>query len=129
MDTMVFVDKASAKHLRLVNKLATNPSDLKQGDFTVVAGYAAIADEDVVQDAVGSFNVEGGILVQSAKLHTTATKNDFSTVGQDVFWHMGTQTFSAVSATGNWKVGSIVEVKDANGVIIFDKLRRAVLVA
>ena len=55
-------------HVRIKNETG---ADIDQYQFAIVGPYAAVADEDIADDAVGSFHVEEGIQIQTDELHAT----------------------------------------------------------
>ncbi len=117
---MVSIERTRTTHLALVNDTGAK---LTQNDFAVVGGYAVIADQDVAAGAEGSFNVEQGILVQAGNLH--ATENAFDTIGDVIYWDETSKTFSDTEDAAYDAVGILVEKKDSDGIIVFDKRRYA----
>lgn len=118
---MVYVTKENVAHIMGTNDTG---AALSQGDFAIVGPYAAIADEDVASTAEGSFHVAEGIQVQADDL--TTGEDTFGTFGQEVYWD-GTN-FSDTETVGYYLVGYLVDTKDSNGVIVFEKLRYAEIV-
>ena len=118
---MVFAETVPQKSVVFPN---TTGADLKQGDFAVVGPFAGIADGDIAEDAVGSFHVEEGIRVNTADL--VYGQDTFATLGQPVFWDATSLEFSDTETAGYYLVGYLLEVKDANGAITFEKRRYAV---
>jgi hypothetical protein len=119
----VYIEKENRDHVRYTNGTG---ADLDQYEFCVVGPYAAVADEDIANDAEGSFHVEEGIEIQTDDLVTS--EDTFATLGQEVFWSSVDQEFSDTETAGYYHVGYLSVVKDANDVIKFEKLRYAVIV-
>lgn len=117
-DRMTYVIKEVVNHIMFENDTGAN---LNQGDFAVVGPFAAIADEDVLNGAEGSFFVQEGIQVETDELKTG--ENTFGTLGQEVFWDSTNNEFSDTETVGYDLVGYLTKVKDSEGVIRFDKLR------
>lgn len=122
MSTTVYVEKQAADHLRLVND---SGADVVQGEFAVISGLAAVADEAVVSGAIGSFHTEDGIVIQASDLKSG--EKTFATGGQTVYWNASTKEFSDTRTVGYYEVGTLSEVL-SGGVIRFVKFFRAVLV-
>lgn len=116
----VFIEKEKCDHVRIANDTG---AALAQYEFAVVGPFAAVADEDIASAAVGAFHVEEGIQIQASDL--AAGENTFATSGQPVFWDSATSTFSDTSTAGYFAVGFLLKIKDANGVIVFEKTRYA----
>lgn len=110
-------------HVRIKNGTG---GDLDQYQFAIVGPYAAVADEDVAENAVGSFHVEEGIQIQTTDLH--AAQNTFATVGNPVYWDPATSKFSDTLTEGYYLVGYLLQAKNSDGVIVFEKERYAKLV-
>ena len=119
----VYIEKELCTHVRIAND---SGADLVQYEFAVVGPYAAVADDIIVADAVGSIHVEEGIQVQTTDLH--ATQNTFATIGQKVYWDTASGTFSDTSTAAYYLVGHLITVKDTNDMILFEKERYAVVV-
>lgn len=118
-----YVQQEELKSLPLTNDTG---ADLNQNDFTVLGAWACIANNDVSNGAVGYFDVREGIAVQADDLVTGELT--FATEGQEVFWSPSDLAFSDTETAGYYLVGYLTEVKDANGVIVFEKLRHATLI-
>lgn len=118
MSATVFVEKEAAKHLRLYNDTGVA---LAQGEFCVIGGIAAVADEAVAAAAgsVGSFHIADGMVIQASEFVST-DEDTFATGGQAVYWDPVTKKFSDTRKAGYLKVGTLVEVI-AGGVIRFAK--------
>jgi hypothetical protein len=118
MSATVFVEKEGADHLRLYNDSGAN---VAQGEFCVIGGIAAVADEAVVSGAIGSFHVEEGIVLQAGSVADCVVGEcTFATGGQKVYWNPVTKKFSDTRQPGYLKVGTLVEIL-AGGVIRFAK--------
>ena len=123
MSANVYIQKEDCDHVRFTNDTG---ADVSQYDFEVTGPYAAVADEDIADAAVGSWHVEEGIQIQSDELETGELT--FATLGQAVYWNATGLTFSDTETVGYYLVGYLIRVKDSNGMIIFEKLRYAELV-
>lgn len=119
----VFIEKEKCDHVRIKNETG---ADIDQYQFAIVGPYAAVADEDIADDAVGSFHVEEGIQIQTTDLH--ATQNTFATVGNPVYWDPATSKFSDTLTATYYLVGYLLQAKNSDGVIVFEKARYAKLV-
>lgn len=119
----VYVVKENNDHVLMDNDTG---ADLDQYEFCVVGPYAAVADEDIESLAEGSFHVAEGIQIQSDDLVTG--EDTFATQGQEVFWSGSDNAFSDTETAGYCLVGYLVVVKDANGMIVFEKTRYATLI-
>lgn len=122
-DKMVYVIKEVVDHIMGYNDTG---ADLSQGDFAVVGPYAAIADEDIANGAMGPFHIQEGIQVQADDLVTGELT--FGTWGQATYWSAVDKAFSDTETAGYHLVGYLTMVKDTNGKIEFEKLRYAELV-
>ena len=123
MAANVYIQQESVDHVRFINDTG---ADVSQYDFNVVGPYAAVADEDISSAAVGPWHVEEGIHIQTTDLKTG--ENTFATRGQAVYFDATNLEFSDTSTAGYYLVGYLTEVKDANGMIVFEKLRYAEVV-
>jgi len=119
----VFIEKERCDHVRIANDTG---ADLEQYEFGVVGPFAAVADEDIAEDAVGSLHVEEGIQIQTDELH--AAQNTFATVGAAVYWDPTTGKFSDTLTATYYLVGYLLQAKNSDGVIVFEKERYAKLV-
>jgi len=119
----VFIEKERCDHVRIANDTG---ADLEQYEFGVIGPFAAVADEIVLDGAVGSFHVEEGIQIQTDELH--AAQNMFATVGAAVYWDPATETFSDTLTATYYLVGYLLQAKNSDGVIVFEKERYAKLV-
>jgi hypothetical protein len=106
MSATVFVEKEEIRHLRLYND---SGAAVVQGEFCVIGGIAAVADEDVSSGSVGSFHVEEGIVLQASE-YVSASEDTFATGGQKVYWDPVTKLFSDTRKAGYLAVGTVVEV-------------------
>jgi hypothetical protein len=116
----VFIQKEKCDHVRIANNTGAN---LEQHEFTVVGPFAAVADNDILDGAVGSFHIEEGIQLHASDLLTGS--DTFATVGQPVYWSPLDLKFSDVWADGYYLVGFLLAAKDSDGVIVFEKQRYA----
>ncbi len=107
-------------HLALVN---TTGAALEAGELAVIEGFVGIADQGIEADATGTFAVAEGLQFESKDLK--GGEDTFDTLGQDVFWDKTSKQFSNTTAATKFRVGYITQVKDAQGVIVIDKLRHA----
>jgi hypothetical protein len=119
----VFIEKEKCDHVRIKNGTG---ADLAQYEFAIVGPYAAVADEAIASNAVGSLHVEEGIQIQTTDLH--ATQNTFATVGAPVYWDNATKKFSDTLTEDYYLVGYLLVAKNSDGVIVFEKERYAKLV-
>lgn len=119
----VFIEKEMCDHVRIKNETG---ADIDQYQFAIVGPYAAVADEDIADDAVGSFHVEEGIQIQTDELH--AAQNTFATIGNPVYWDPATETFSDTLTATYYLVGYLLQVKNSEGMIVFEKERYAKVV-
>lgn len=119
----VYVQQEELNHIPLTNDLG---ADIAQGEFCVIGAWACVADEAVASLASGSFDVREGIGVQSSDL--VSGEDTFGTEGQEVFWSAADNAFSDTETAGYYLVGYLTETKDSDGVIVFEKLRHAVLI-
>lgn len=120
---VVYSERENTEVKRLVNDTGVA---LAQYELAVVAGYVAIALEAVASGATGPFYVAEGADVQVSTLK--AGEDTFATLGQPVYLDTVTDTLSDTSTPGYYEVGSVSTIKNANGVVWFDKYRRAVLI-
>ena len=121
----VFIEKERCDHVRIANDTG---ADMVQYEFGVVGSYAAVADEAIVNGAVGSLHVEQGIQVQAEAADLKDGQNTFATPGQPVYWDATNKKFSDTLTNGYYKVGSLITPKTSEGVILFEKHRYATLV-
>jgi hypothetical protein len=119
----VYIEKEMCDHVRIKNETG---ADIDQYQFAIVGPYAAVADEDIADDAVGSFHVEEGIQIQTDELH--AAQNTFATIGNPVYWDPATETFSDTLTATYYLVGYLLQVKNSDGMIVFEKERYAKVV-
>ena len=101
-------------------------ADLAQYEFCLIGPYAAVADDAITSTATGTYTIESEIEVQASDLKTG--ENTFGTLYQDVFWDDTNKKFSDTSTGGYYFVGNLTSVKDAKGVIKFNKILRHELV-
>lgn len=118
-----FVEKEPAGYQFLRN---TSGAEVVAGEFCIIGGFAAIAQETIAADAWGNFLTGSGALVQSAEL--TESEDTFGTPGAYVYWNNATKSFSDTAQTGYYKVGQLNTAK-AGGVIAFNKFEKAEIVA
>lgn len=120
----VYIERELGDHIRLYNGTGAS---IAQYDLVVLSGFVAVADEAVANTAIGSFYVKEGAVLQSTSLH--ATENTFATNGQAVYLTPA-GTLSDTSTAGYKLVGNLVAggTKDANGVIQFAKVGRAITI-
>jgi hypothetical protein len=118
MAANVYIQTEQVDHIRFQNDTG---ADVAQYDFNVPGPYAAVADEAITSGSVGPWHVEEGILIQASDLKTG--ENTFATLGQKVYFDASTLEFSDTETVGYYHVGYLTTVKDANGVIVFEKMR------
>ena len=118
----VYIEKERCDHVRIANDTG---AELAQYEFAVVGPFAAVADEVIAIGAVGPLHVEEGIQIQASNL--TAAELTFATSGQAVYLD-GDGNFSDTETAGYYLVGYLLQVKNSNGVIVFEKTRYAVVV-
>lgn len=118
-----FVEKEPAGYQFLRN---TSGAEVVAGEFCIIGGFAAIAQETIAANAWGNFLTGSGALVQSAKL--TTSEDTFGTPGAYVYWNNTDKSFSDTVTTGYYKVGQLNTAKAA-GVIAFNKFERAEIVS
>lgn len=118
-----FVEKEPAGYQFLRN---TSGAEVVAGEFCIIGGFAAIAQETIAANAWGNFLTGSGALVQSAEL--TASEDTFGTPGAYVYWNNTDKSFSDTVTTGYYKVGQLNTAK-ADGVIAFNKFERAEIVS
>lgn len=123
MAAIVYIEQEVVEHVRIKNG---SGADMAQYEFGVVGPFAAVADEAVASNAVGPYHVEQGLVIQADEL--TEAEDTFATVGQNVYWNATTRKFSDTLTEGYYHVGNLLTVKDANGVIRFEKRRYASVV-
>lgn len=117
---VTYVQNEMVDHLIVPNG---SGADWSQGDFVIVGPFGGVADKDVADGAIGSIHVEEGIQLHANDLK--ATEDTFATWGQAVYWDDTTKEFSDTSTAGYYAVGYLTQVKDADGMIIFEKTRYA----
>lgn len=118
-----FVEKEPAGYQFLRN---TSGAKVVAGEFCIIGGFAAIAQETIAANAWGNFLTGSGALVQSAKL--TSSEDTFDTPGAYVYWNNSDKSFSDTVNVGYYKVGQLNTVK-SRGVIAFNKFEKAEIVA
>lgn len=96
---------------------------LEQNDLVVNNGQVCVAIEAVASGAVGPFAVDEGLQLQTSDLK--ATEDTFGAEGDPVYWDPATGDASDTLTAGYYQIGIITKVKDANGVIVFDKFKYA----
>ena len=117
-----FVEKEPAGYQFLRN---TSGAEVVAGEFCIIGGFAAIAQETIAANAWGNFLTGSGALVQSAEL--TTSEDTFGTPGAYVYWNDTTKSFSDTLQVGYYKVGQLNTAK-VDGVIAFNKFERAEIV-
>lgn len=123
-DKMVFVKKENVDVINLTNDLG---AAINQGDFVVIGPWCGVAMQDIAIGGNGPIHVEGGIQVQADDLVTG--EDTFGTEGQEVYFDTAEKEFSDTETGGYYLVGYLIGSKDSNGMIEFEKLRLAELVA
>lgn len=118
-----FIEKEPDTYVRLWNDTG---AALVAGEFCLIGGIAAIAQEAIAIGAYGGFVVGEGLVFQTATLKTG--EKTFATPNQDVFWDNTGKTFSDTSTAGYYKIGQLAEVIDS-GVIRVIKQYKAEVVA
>lgn len=98
-------------------------SDIDQNEFVVLHGFNCVAENDVLNGEYGAFEVEEGIQVQAADFK--AGEDTFGTLGDLVCFDPITSKLSDQRKIGYTFAGLLTEVKNADGVIVFDKFRYA----
>ena len=121
----VFIEKERCDHVRIANDTG---ADLGQYEFGVVGPFAAVADEIILNGAVGPLHVEQGIQIQAGAADLKDGQNTFATPGKPVYWDATSKKFSDTLTNGYYKVGSLITPKNSDGVILFEKSRYATLV-
>ena len=102
-------------------------ADLVQYEATVIGGvWAAVANEAIDDGEVGPFHVQDGAQFHIDNL--VYGEDTFDTFGQPVYFDPTTGDFSDTETVGYYLWGNLVLAKDANGMIIVEKRRRAVLI-
>lgn len=119
-----FVEKEPADYVYLKN---ITGAELVAGEFCIIGSYGAIAQEGIAINAYGGFLIGENALIQTDTL--TTAENTFATVGQMVYFNNTDKSFSDTATTGYYKVGQLNTVKDANGVIAFNKFEKADIVS
>lgn len=117
-----FLEKEAGNYVYLVNDTG---ADVVAGEFCIVGGLAAIAQESVASTARGGFQVAEGAMVQTDTL--TTGEDTFGTANADVYWDNTGKKFSDTKTIGYYKVGVVSEAK-AGGVIRFLKYFKAEIV-
>jgi predicted RecA/RadA family phage recombinase len=120
----VFVDKEKNDHVPIYNG---SGSAIVRGQFVVMNGICGVADQDIAAGAYGTVHIEEGIEIQTDDLVTG--ENTFATLGQKVYWKAADSAFSDTSTAGYSAIGILTKVKDAAGVIRFEKFRYPEVVA
>jgi hypothetical protein len=117
----VYVEKEKNDVLRMFNGSGL---DIDQDQFVVLNGFNAIAENDVLNDEYGEFQVEEGLQVQVAAADQEPGENTFLTLGQEVYF-TPSDTFSDTPDVTYTKAGILTQTKRSDGVIVFDKFRYA----
>ena len=118
-----FVEKEPAGYVYLKN---TTGAEVVAGEFCIVGGFAAIAQETIAIDAYGGFLIGAGTLVQTDTL--TTAEDTFGTANAYVYFNNTSKDFSDTVTVGYYKVGQLNTVK-ASGVIEFNKFEKAEIVS
>ena len=105
----------------------TAPAAITQLDFVVSAPWCGVADTDIANGETGTIYVAEGQRIQADNF--VSGKDTFDTVGQVVYFKSTTGEFADTSTSGYYPVGYLVEVKNSNGVIVFEKTRYTEAVA
>ena len=116
----VYVQSIKNDVLRMLNDTG---SDIDQGEFVVLHGFNCVAENDVLNGEYGAFEVEEGIQVQAADLK--AGEDTFGSLGDVVCFDPITSKLSDQRKIGYTMAGLLTEVKNTDGVIVFDKFRYA----
>jgi len=119
---VVYVEKEKISVIRMLNDTGF---DIAQDEFVVLHGFNAIAENAVGDGEYGSFQVEEGIQVQAGQADLETGEDTFATLGQTVYFNATNQTFADTPHDAYTRAGILTQVKDADGVIIFDKFRYA----
>ena len=107
----VFVEKEAGDYVRLWNDTG---AALVAGEFCIIGGVGAIAQESIANGAYGGFSVGQGLVFQTDT--TKDTEETFATPNQAVYWDNTNKVFSDTKTVGYYKVGQLAEVI-ASGVI------------
>ena len=117
-----FVEKEAVDYVRLWNDTG---AALVAGEFAIIGGVGAIAQEAIANGAYGGFAVGQGLVFQTDT--TKDTEETFATQNQAVYWDNTGKSFSDTKTVGYYKVGQLAEVI-ASGVIRVLKDYKAELV-
>lgn len=120
MGATVYVEREKCDHLRLANNTG---ADLVQGEFTLVGGYPAVADEPIANNAVGSFHVEPNIVCQASEFSTG--EGTFPTANAEIYFDPVDKKFSNTKSADVYGVGRVTEIL-TGGVVRFAKYHRAI---
>lgn len=104
----------------------TSGAEVVAGEFCIIGGFAAVAQETIAANAWGNFLTGSAALIQTAEL--TGSEDTFGTPGQIVYWNNTDKSFSDTVTVGYYAVGQLNTAK-ASGVITFNKYEKAVIVA
>jgi hypothetical protein len=119
----IYVQTEKVTHVVVTNDTG---ADMSQYDFDVVGPWAAVADRDVDNGEIGSFHVEEGIQLQSDNLKNG--EDTFATPNQAVYFNITTKEFGDTLTDNDYLVGYLIKVKTTAGMIVFEKLRYALLI-
>lgn len=108
----VFIEHLDDKNPRLVN---TTGADIAQYQLVVMGGLTLIANEAILDGATGSFQAIDGSIVHIGTADLTTGELTFGTANADVFWDPATGKFSDTSTEDYYKIGTVVDVKNAAG--------------
>lgn len=118
-----FVEKEPAGYAYLKN---TSGAEVVAGEFCIIGGYNAIAQETIAANAYGGFMIGANALIQTDTL--TTAEDTFGTANAFVYFNNTSKDFSDTATTGYYKVGQLNTVK-SSGVIKFFTYDRAEVVS
>lgn len=110
----IFVEHLDEKNPRLVN---TTGGAVAQYELVVMGGLTLIANEAIASTARGSFQAEDGAIVHIAAADCVTGEDTFGTNNADVFLDPATGDFSDTETEDYYKIGTVVDVKNAAGKI------------
>jgi len=119
-----YIEKEQVDHIRLTNDTG---AALVQYELTVIGGLVVVADEAIAAAAVGSFHVEENINLQIDAADGVSGEVTFGTANANVYWKPSTGEWSDTATESYYKIGTVVTVKDSNGIVLIMKNRDAVL--
>ena len=118
-----FVEKEPAGYALLKN---TTGAEVVAGEFCIVGGFNAVAQETIAVNAYGGFMIGANALIQTGEL--TASEDTFGTANAFVYFNNTSKDFSDTAQTGYYKVGQLNTVK-SGGVIEFNMYEKAEIVS